>query len=300
MGTAGSDFSLGGIARPAAQARWSGTRIRIASSVAGSLLTVALLAGCGAGGGVDTADSSAEPVDHALSEAEEEVQALALPTGVPEGAQPVEVTEVAGADALEVRATLEADDGPLKVGKRVEIRLAGVEPPGKGECHADKAADRVESLFGSGDTAFVSSAGESDDQDRNELYVWTEDGTWANQDLIEDGYVELGSGTAGPLIDDLRDAEEKAKDSGAGLWSACAPPPPAPEPRPVQETEPGGGSDTGTPADQGIILAPSGKHYAAGQFCKHAHLGMTTKDAGGGTLRCDFHDGEANARWKRG
>ncbi|WP_143120633.1 hypothetical protein [Actinacidiphila alni] len=49
------------------------------------------------------------------------------------------------------------------------------------------------------------------------------------------------------------------------------------------------------PPDSGDILAPSGNHYAAGQFCKKAHLGLTTHDAHGAVIKCE-RDGSYN-RW---
>ncbi|MEN2419700.1 MULTISPECIES: hypothetical protein [Streptomyces] len=40
-----------------------------------------------------------------------------------------------------------------------------------------------------------------------------------------------------------------------------------------------------------MILAPSGNHYRRGQFCKKAHLGLTTQDAHGATLTCAMQSG---------
>ncbi|MDJ0341322.1 hypothetical protein QMK19_14795 [Streptomyces sp. H10-C2] len=53
---------------------------------------------------------------------------------------------------------------------------------------------------------------------------------------------------------------------------------PAPTPTPV--------------GDSGDILAPSGNHYKAGQFCKEAHLGLTTHDGNGRLLRCAMKSGK--------
>ncbi|MFH8403634.1 hypothetical protein ACH4FX_02515 [Streptomyces sp. NPDC018019] len=53
----------------------------------------------------------------------------------------------------------------------------------------------------------------------------------------------------------------------------------------------GSGSGSGSGASDGVILAPSGNHYRRGQFCKKAHLGLTTKDAHGATLSCEMQSG---------
>ncbi|WP_158712073.1 hypothetical protein [Streptomyces rimosus] len=55
-----------------------------------------------------------------------------------------------------------------------------------------------------------------------------------------------------------------------------------------------GGSSSGgsgSSASDGVILAPSGNHYRRGQFCKKAHLGLTTQDAHGATLTCAMQSG---------
>jgi hypothetical protein len=61
-------------------------------------------------------------------------------------------------------------------------------------------------------------------------------------------------------------------------------------PRPVTHA-----ATVAPPPDGGDILSPSGKHYAAGQFCKKAHLGLTTHDAHGAVIKC-VPDGDYN-RW---
>ncbi|MFH8346264.1 hypothetical protein [Streptomyces sp. NPDC018045] len=52
-----------------------------------------------------------------------------------------------------------------------------------------------------------------------------------------------------------------------------------------------GSGGSGSDAGGSVILAPSGNHYRRGQFCKKAHLGLTTQDAHGATLTCAMQSG---------
>ncbi|MFB7631086.1 hypothetical protein ACFC0M_09065 [Streptomyces sp. NPDC056149] len=51
------------------------------------------------------------------------------------------------------------------------------------------------------------------------------------------------------------------------------------------------GSAAGAPDTAGAILSPSGNYYQRGQFCKKAHLGLTTRDAHGNPLHCAMQSG---------
>ncbi|MFK0295102.1 hypothetical protein ACIQU6_32165 [Streptomyces sp. NPDC090442] len=57
----------------------------------------------------------------------------------------------------------------------------------------------------------------------------------------------------------------------------------------------GSSSSSGSAGDAsdtaGVILSPSGNHYQRGQFCKKAHLGLTTRDAHGNRLHCAMQSG---------
>ncbi|WP_017540624.1 thermonuclease family protein [Nocardiopsis halophila] len=269
-----------------------------------------VLSGCATGDPetVDTEDgygSSQEATEPASPE-----PAAALPDGVPEDAQTAEVEEVLDADTLKVLALGEGADGPLAEGESAEVLLAGVDAPSSGECFTEEAADRTELLLTPGDTVYV---GDADDSGSGLLaQVWSADGTWVNEDLLTSGHAEYASADdSADRASELQEAADAAEEAGDGLWTECAPEPP-PEPESPQEPEepaapeleepqPAEPAEPEEPAapDDGILMAPSGKHYAAGQFCKHDHLGRTTLDASGHTLYCDFHDGEANARWKR-
>lgn len=48
--------------------------------------------------------------------------------------------------------------------------------------------------------------------------------------------------------------------------------------------------------DSSDILSPSGRHYAAGQYCPKADLGLTTHDAHGALIRCEMVSGRAHWR----
>ncbi|WP_026123353.1 thermonuclease family protein [Nocardiopsis chromatogenes] len=277
---------------------------------AGCLIALAL-SGCALGdpAAVDTEDGYG-PSEEA---AEPTPSEPAVPDGVPEDAQAAEVEEVPSAGTVRLLALGGRADGPLTEGESAEVLLSGIEAPASGECYAEEAADRAELLLRPGETVFVGDAGDSGDGLLAQ--VWNADGTWVNEALLRTGHAEFASmDDATDRADELREAADGAEEAGEGLWTECAPePPPEPEapqepeepaapeveePEPAEPAEPAEPEEPAAP-DDGIIMAPSGKHYAAGQFCKHDHLGMTTQDASGHTLLCAFHDGEANARWKR-
>ncbi|WP_424210676.1 hypothetical protein ACN20G_00475 [Streptomyces sp. BI20] len=48
--------------------------------------------------------------------------------------------------------------------------------------------------------------------------------------------------------------------------------------------------------DGDVLLSPAGNRYKRGQFCKKAHLGLTTLDSHGSTLYCEM-DG-SRPRWQ--
>ncbi|MDA2813131.1 thermonuclease family protein [Nocardiopsis sp. RSe5-2] len=292
---------------PSSPARRGGPGRAPRAVAAGCLIALAL-AGCALDdpAAVDTGGGAAEPAPSEPAEP-------SVPDGVPEDAQAAEVEEVTGADAVRVLALGGGTDGPLPEGESTEVLLSGIDAPASGECFADEAADRTDLLLAPGETVYI---GDADDTGDGLLaHVWSADGTWVNEDLLSSGHAEYASADgSSDRAADLREAADAAEQAGEGLWTECAPEPP-PEPEPPQEpeepaapeveepepAEPAEPAEPEEPAapDDGIIMAPSGKHYAAGQFCKHDHLGQTTQDASGHTLLCAFHDGEANARWKR-
>ncbi|MFC1429224.1 hypothetical protein ACEZDB_00925 [Streptacidiphilus sp. N1-3] len=50
--------------------------------------------------------------------------------------------------------------------------------------------------------------------------------------------------------------------------------------------QPGGGAPT-----DGVILAPRGNHYSAGEFCPDQDAGLSTYDASGQTITCVLESG---------
>ncbi len=106
------------------------------------------------------------------------------------------------------------------------VRLLLVDTPevhGGTECYGPEASDYVRSLLPEGSTVRL----ERDVTDKDSFgrllrYVYLEDGRMLNELLLEGGYATIyESGDEERHGQRLRDAEARAREAGAGLWTAC-------------------------------------------------------------------------------
>ncbi len=108
------------------------------------------------------------------------------------------------------------------------VRLLLVDTPevhrGK-ECYGPEASDYVSSLLPEGSAVRLErDVRDTDAFGRLLRYVYLPDGRMLNELLLEEGYATLyDSGDDEQHEQRLREAEGRAREAGAGLWTACEP-----------------------------------------------------------------------------
>ncbi len=111
-------------------------------------------------------------------------------------------------------------------GQELRVRLIGIDTPEvfpDVECFGPEAATALEALAPIGSTVGYTYDRDARDQyDRELMYLYTDDGTLINYELVARGF-----GTAvlfepnDRFWDDLRIAERAAQRDGLGLWGEC-------------------------------------------------------------------------------
>ena len=170
--------------------------------ISGLVVVPFVLSGCAAGGGNPASAES-----------------------VPDGAQQAEVVRVVDGDTLLLAGR---GDGPLGADE-TRVRLLEIDAPESVtpdrpvECFGPETADALRALAPVGSTVFVTADREPEDRfGRALLYVWTTDGLFVNEELVRTGHAEavlVGDNDA--HIDELRAAQDAARDAGTGMWGAC-------------------------------------------------------------------------------
>lgn len=128
---------------------------------------------------------------------------------------------------------IESSDGDTIVvdmgGVQETIRLVGVDTPETHhpdkpvQCFGQAASDFTAQLL-SGKTVRLESDKQSTNRDRYDRllrYVYTESGELLNKKLITEGYGFAYTSFPFDKSAEFRETENQAKQSGAGLWSAC-------------------------------------------------------------------------------
>lgn len=145
---------------------------------------------------------------------------------------PVAVTAPDGAPLYPVQSVVDGDTLRIAVdGGREVIRLIGIDAPETGfgnttrECFGREARSEAQRLLG-GRRVRVATDPSQDTRDRYDrllAYVWLEDGTFVNQAMIERGFAfEYTFDLPYRYQAELRAAEERAREAGAGLWAPGA------------------------------------------------------------------------------
>lgn len=136
------------------------------------------------------------------------------------------VTYVFDGDTIEARVAQPND--VVSSTEAVRIRLIGIDTP-EGtptpECGADAARAELEELLPEGETVWASPDQEFRDRyGRVLLYLWTDDGTFVNYELVASGAAQALRVKPNLAHADLfADAQATAEAAGAGQWSACDP-----------------------------------------------------------------------------
>jgi micrococcal nuclease len=116
-------------------------------------------------------------------------------------------------------------------GEEIVVRFIGLDTPETVapdrpvECYGPEASARTASLVEGGQVwlEYDEVTGLTDKYDRTLAFVWLDQQTMLNELLIREGFAEEVTYTDGYAhADELRAAENAARDAGAGLWSACA------------------------------------------------------------------------------
>jgi len=133
--------------------------------------------------------------------------------GIPEDATPAVVNYVHDGD------TLFLDDGR-------KVRMLGIDTPEIGAnlaCYGPEATDILRQLLPEGTMVWVLSDVEPIDQyGRSLLFVYTEDGTNVNFEMLERGAARVEMYEPNLLFEsEIHAAEQAARDADLGLWSEC-------------------------------------------------------------------------------
>jgi micrococcal nuclease len=144
----------------------------------------------------------------------------AVPAGVPEGAQAAVVVRVVDGDGVCVRP---AGPGTLADDRVHEVRLIGINAPGKDACGSTQAAAYLRRAVG-GAPVWLS----ADDQDRDRYrrflrYVWDGGGRLVNVAAVREGYARaLSKPPNDRHTPEIETAEAEARRAGRGVWR-CLP-----------------------------------------------------------------------------
>lgn len=142
----------------------------------------------------------------------------------PDDAFPLTVRYVYDGDTIQ--AQMRRPNDIVTTGEPIRIRLIGIDTP-EGtptvECGADEARDHLEGLLPEGAIVWAAPDRETWDRyDRRLFYLWTDDGTFVNHDLVRAGHAEALRIPPNEAHFALFQAtEQAARDAGAGQWGAC-------------------------------------------------------------------------------
>ncbi|MGH8907377.1 MAG: thermonuclease family protein [Egibacteraceae bacterium] len=140
-------------------------------------------------------------------------------SGLPPEAQPAVVTRVIDGDTIWVR--------PQLGGEELRVRLLEIDAPetsrdhGGPECYGAQATTYAEEQLAVGSVVLLAADQEDTDRFGRALrYVWTDDGTFFNQEAVRQGYARtVLYEPNNRFIHLLRAAEAEARFARRGLWS---------------------------------------------------------------------------------
>jgi micrococcal nuclease len=150
------------------------------------------------------------------------------PTAVPQGASPGTLSDTSLSTSLgTVVSITDGDTMRLVVeGRELRVRLTGIDTPEvypEVECFGPEAEVMLAELAPVGSVLRVEYDIESRDRyDRELLYLYAEDGTFVNLELVARGAAEAVLFEPNDRYwGELRAAEQAARDARLGLWGEC-------------------------------------------------------------------------------
>lgn len=144
---------------------------------------------------------------------------------VPDDAEAAIVDRVVDGDTVRIIAS---PDGVLPEGGSIRVRLLNIDAPERARdgspatCGADAAAERLEQLVAPGDLVWLAADQEDrDGYDRPLRAMWTDDGTFVNELLAEEGHAEVVLiGPNDRFHDRIAAAAERARQADRGIRGA--------------------------------------------------------------------------------
>jgi len=198
-----------------------------------AILTCAFLglaAACGGAGdrtSPPTATTLASPaVTATAAVSPSPTDAAEMPSGsaTPAGLEEAPVTNVVDGDTIDV----------LVNGQELRVRYIGIDTPETVdprrlvECFGREASERNRQLVEGRSVGLEQDVSETDQFGRLLRYVWV-DGQMVNAALVEEGYATAATFPPDVKYADLfASLQGQARETGRGLWSACATPEPPP------------------------------------------------------------------------
>ena len=143
----------------------------------------------------------------------------------PPAAPPAESSGIP-ADATEADVEYVHDGDTLFLEDGRKVRMLGINTPEIGdnlECYGNEATALTRSLLPEGAHVWVQEDVEPLDQyGRSLLFVYTDDGTNVNLELLREGAAEVEMYKPNVLLrDEVHAAEDAARAADLGLWAAC-------------------------------------------------------------------------------
>ncbi|CAN5294681.1 thermonuclease family protein [soil metagenome] len=145
-------------------------------------------------------------------------------TGGPAASTPTQTAVPAGTEAAVVDYVHDGDTLFLEDGRKV--RLLGIDTPEIGdhaECYGDEAKALLRTLLPKGTQVQVlADVQPLDRYGRSLLFIYTDDGTNINLELIEAGAAEAVVLKPNVMFaSQLETAEDRAQAAGRGMWGQC-------------------------------------------------------------------------------
>ena len=126
-----------------------------------------------------------------------------------------------------VAVTAVADGDTITVAKYGRVRLLGIKAPelGRGSTtaapFAQEARDRLSELVLHRWVRLEHDGGRFDEHRRQPAYVFREDGTFINGELVRDGLARVAASAPLARLDELKRAEAEARSFRRGMWGSA-------------------------------------------------------------------------------
>jgi micrococcal nuclease len=148
--------------------------------------------------------------------------------------------EVAG-DMATVTRVIDGDTIEVSINAQTHrLRYIGMDTPERGQPFFGEATEANARLVSGQSVILVKDVSETDRYGRLLRYVYLQDGTFVNAELVRLGYAQIATHPPDVRHQELfLQLQQEARDAGVGLWASAAamPPVPTPAPEPVSTSE---------------------------------------------------------------